>query len=291
MDTSELDQYYLHDVQKTGNILGRGSYGTVEELVKGGTLYAGKVLHPVLGVENMLKKIKLECHLLADLRHPNIVQFMGICVLSDSEYPILVMEKMDTSLDALLDSHEQLQQSIEISTKFSILLDVSKALVYLHHGRKNDPIVHRDLTARNVLLDTNLNAKIADVGNARESIDESRTLTEAPGTAAYMPPEAFGIKPDYTTSLDIFSFGHLTLYTITQVFPKNLNSSTYNDPNTRKLVARSELERREKYMELLEEKLGSDHALLHIVKLCLSNNEERRYVLKYSSKVTDKAIS
>ena len=276
MDIPELEPYLYHDVQKTGNTLGRGAYGTVEELEMGGTLYAGKAIHPILsdpnisGVENIMKKFEAECRLLADLRHPNIIQFMGICFLDGNPYPVLIMEKMDTNLAAILRNEDLL-----ISVKYSILFDVSKALLYLHDGMK-EPIVHRDLTARNVLLDKNFTAKIADVGNALSDIDESHSLTRAPGTQSYMPPEALFDKPVYTTSLDIFSFGHLTLYTINQISPDGILSYNYNDPDTRELRPRSEVERRKTYMDQLREKLGSRHVLVDIVEQCLSNNQEDR---------------
>lgn len=280
-EAPELRQFMIHNVQRTGKSLGHGAFGDVDELIMdGGTLCAGKVLHQAfldpnnLGLKTVLNKFVSECRLLADIRHPNIVQFMGICFLGRSPYPVLVMEKLDTSLDSLLESKEKLH----LSVKLHILLDVSKGLVYLHHGRAN-PIVHRDLTTRNVLIDKNsMNAKIADLGNARV-IDKdmlSRSLTQAPGTTVYMPPEALGKKPDYTTSLDIFSFGHLTLFTISQIFPGGLLSPTYVDQYTNELHARSELDRRKEYMDLLYAQLGRNHTVSHLVEHCLANRKERR---------------
>lgn len=283
-EAPELKQFMIHNVQKTWKSLGHGAFGDVEEIIMdGGTYCAGKVLHQAfldpnnLGLETVLDKFVLECRLLADIRHPNIVQFMGICFFGENPYPVLVMEKLDTSLDALLEDREQLPMSV----KLRILFDVSKGLVYLHHGRAS-PIVHRDLTTRNVLINKDsMNAKIADLGNARV-IDKgmlSRSLTQAPGTTVYMPPEALGNKPDYTTSLDIFSFGHLTLFTINQIFPGGLLSPTYVDQRTNQLHGRSELDRRQEYMDLLYGQLGKDHAVSHMVEHCLSNRKEKRCVL------------
>ena len=277
----ELEQFMIHNVQRTGKSLGHGAFGDVDEIIMdGGTLCAGKVLHQAfldpnnLGLKTVLNKFVLECQLLADIRHPNIVQFMGICFWGGSQYPALVMEKLDTSLDALLEKKEQLH----LFVKFRILFDVSKGLVYLHHGRAS-PIIHRDLTTRNVLINKDsMNAKIADLGNARV-IDKdvlSRSLTQAPGTTVYMPPEALGKKPDYTTSLDIFSFGHLSLFTINQIFPGGLLSPTYIDQHTYELHARSELDRRKEYMDLLYGQVGRNHAVSHMVEHCLSNRKERR---------------
>ena len=146
-----------------------------------------------------------------DLRHPHIVQFLGVCFLEGQMLPILVMEKMEKSLDDLLESGSNLSLTI----KQSLLADVARGLCYLHSH--NPPIVHRDLTARNVLLTASLLAKISDLGNARFINLQAANLTLLPGTVVYMPPEAFDENSEYSTQLDIFSFGHLSLFTLTEV--------------------------------------------------------------------------
>ena len=92
--------------------------------------------------------------------------------------------------------------------------------MYLHSHKPN-PVIHRDLSAKNVLLNASLEAKISDLGNSRmvrlQPRQLARTLTKVPGTMDYMPPEALEDKAVYGCSLDVFSFGHLSLYTFTQV--------------------------------------------------------------------------
>ena len=100
-----------------------------------------------------------------------------------------------------------------------MLEDVARGLLYLHtHDRQ---IIHRDLTAKNVLLTSSLVAKITDLGNSRivnlQPGQLARTLSRLPGTQDYMPPEAFTAASRYGPSLDVFSFGHLALFTLTQV--------------------------------------------------------------------------
>lgn len=108
-----------------------------------------------------------------------------------------------------------MENVIPLSYKKSILEDIARGLLYLH--TKN--IVHRDLTAKNVLLTQSLVAKIADLGNSRFLPEEEfALLTSQPGTLVYMPPEA-NTPGDYSNKLDIFSFGHLTLFTLIQVRP------------------------------------------------------------------------
>ena len=278
---SDLQRFTLHNVQRNGVKLGAGSFGTVEEVEMAGTLYAGKIWHDTLldpeneGVENMIRRFAHECELMQKVHHPNIVQFMGICFLDNSPYPILVMERLDISLDNLL----QTRQNIPLPLKLHVLHDVTKGLVHLHSMKPS--IVHRDLTTCNVLLNKHsLNAKIADLGNARMIGPGklSKTLSNNPGTQVYMPPESAGIDPAYDSSLDVFSFGHLALYVLSEAFPCNLLPATYHDPKTYALHARSELERRERYLEILHSKIGKTHALVNIVDKCLNNVPELRYV-------------
>jgi len=160
--------------------------------------------------------------MMAEMRHPHVVQFLGLCFLEGSILPVLVMERLDSSLDDLLES----TPGLPLTLKQSLLVDVVRGLLYLH--TRNPPVVHRDLSARNILLTSSLVAKVSDLGNARivnlQPGQLARTLTRIPGTMAYMPPEAFDQCSQYGPRLDIFSFGHLTLFTLTQVREGWINS-------------------------------------------------------------------
>ena len=182
---------------------------------------AGKKIHETLldvgneGVAQMVEKYLQECQLMSSLRHPNITQFLGLCFLPGTQLPLLVMERLETSLDDLLEH----MPNLPLSLKRSVLEDVASGLLYLH--KMQPPVIHRDLTSKNVLLTSSLVAKITDMGNSRivdmRPGQMARTLTEFPGTLVYMPPEALDDRHRYGPSLDIFSFGHLALYTIIQV--------------------------------------------------------------------------
>ncbi len=182
---------------------------------------AAKRMHELLmdplneGVRNTIVKYQRECQLMAGLQHPNITQFLGLCFLEGPELPLLVMERLERSVDDLLEC----VPNIPLPVKVSILTDICSGLVYLH-GRPS-PIVHRDLIARNVLLTSSLTAKITDMGNSRildlRSARLTQTMSKLPGTLVYMPPEALTETHRYGPSLDMFSFGHLALYVLTQV--------------------------------------------------------------------------
>ena len=217
-----IQQFLIANVQATGKKLGSGAYGSVEELVIDGVLCAGKRIHEALleegnaHVPSLVRKYVEECQLLSNLRHPHIVQFVGLCFFPDSSLPLLIMELLLTSLDDLLEN----TPDIPLAIKRSILADVAKGLAYLHN--RNPPIIHRDLSAKNVLLNSAMVAKISDLGNSRivtiDPLQLAKSLTRVPGTIVYMPPEAFEKTSPYGPKLDVFSFGHLALFTLTQVW-------------------------------------------------------------------------
>ena len=177
------------------------------------------------GAENIAVKYVQECQIMANLRHPNIAQFLGICFLENCLLPVLLMEKLDDCLDNLLET----VPNIPLALKRSMLEDVARGLLYLHSH--NPQIIHRDLTAKNVLLTFGLVAKITDFGNSRivnfQPGQLARTLSRLPGTLVYMPPEAFEASSRYGPSLDVFSFGHLALFVGLQVI-KILRNSLLN---------------------------------------------------------------
>ena len=186
-----------------------------------GLLCAGKKIHEILldvdniGVRDIATKYVQECQLMSELRHPNITLFLGLCFLPSCQFPLLVMERLEGSLDDLLENVPQ----ISLALKYSMLEDVTQGLLFLH---KHDPqIIHRDLTAKNVLLTSGLVAKITDLGNSRivniQPGHLAQTLTRNPGTLVYMPPEALSSAARYGPSLDVFSFGHLAIFVGLQV--------------------------------------------------------------------------
>ena len=316
MDDFGLGEFVVKDVQLGGKELGRGAYGYVEVVMVSGKRCAGKRVHEALlkdvqpaEREKMKAAFAKECRLHSSLEHENIVKFIGICFPpppppppsaseqlgeswsaddaadDDSEgrspplidLPVLLMELLSTCLDSYIDRNP----SFPLPQKRAILRDVSSGLQFLH--ALSPPVVHRDLTARNVLLDGRLRAKIADLGVARvlggvrQGSLLVSSLTTAPGNVVYMPPEALGMIPSYNETIDSFSFGVLTLYTLTQVFP-------VPDCPTRmeggSLVPISEVDRRVHYIKTLHKQLGAEHPLVKMVLQCLDNAPEKRPTAK-----------
>ena len=277
----ELEPYLLKGVRQTAECkrLGNGSFGVVNELYVQGTLCAVKQLHTSLldprmqGVDRVISRFVEECRIMTSVRHPNIIQFLGLHIFPNSIHPTLVMEKLAMSLEDLLNEANERREGIPLSLKVSILSDT---LVYLHNHKPQ--IIHRDLTSRNILLTLAMQAKITDLGNALiiDSDTVAQTMTQTPGTAVYMPPEAIHSQAKYDSTIDMFSYGHLALYTIIQEFPRDLLPATYMEESKRQLCARSEIQRREKYISILHQKMGKRHLLTHIIERCLDNLSDER---------------
>ena len=206
---SGLRRFELDGVCDTGREVGHGSYAVVKELKFRGLKCVGKKIHDILFNSAMpqeqaalLERFAGECERLGGLHHPCIVQFLGVCFEQGSPLPVLVMEYLHTTLSACVERYGVLPSEIS----YGILRDVALGLCYVHE--LSPPIIHRDLSANNVLLTSNMNAKLSDLGVAKIlNLTPARmtqmTQTKAPGTPCYMPPEALIAKPKYTSKMDI----------------------------------------------------------------------------------------
>ena len=280
-----LQQFAISSVRLTGKILGNGSYGVVLEAKMPGAACAVKKIHDIfdmeeeeegcvnqqITVENSRSKFVHECELMSRLRHPHIVQFLGVCFLQGSTTPALVTELMLTDLYTLLTSAKgkQCKPYIPLGLKYSILHDVAQGLFFLH--RSSPPIIHRDLTATNVLLNSAMVAKIADLGVARLMPTTEVPMTKRPGKAAYMPPETQGDM--YNESVDVFSFAVLTLFTLTQIFPEPLPTK-YIDKGESK--SRTEVQRRLNFLEQIRNNFKGQKGLVDVIEMCLDDIPSQR---------------
>ena len=275
---SGLRSFELSGIHDTGREVGRGSYAVVKELKFQGLKCVGKKIHDELfnsatPLEQaaMLERFAGECELLGGLHHPCIVQFLGVYFDQGSPLPVLVMEYLHTTLSACLERYGVLPKEIS----YGILHDVILGLCYLHE--LSPSIIHRDLSANNVLLTSNMNAKISDLGvakilNLSPAQMTQMTQTKAPGTPCYMPPEALIAKPKHTSKLDIYSYGVLIIHTLCGRWPIPGEAFRQDQRNPGTIIPVSEVERRAEYLQ----EIGNDHPLMGLIRQCLSNSPAHR---------------
>ena len=266
-----LDLYKLSPVHVSNRRIGAGSYATVIEVDYLGLKCAGKRIHETLlmfgDATYPVRRFQEECRLLSQIRHPNIVQFLGVHFEEGSKVPIMIMEFLPTNLSSCIEKYGILPSDIS----YSVLHDVILGLHYLHS--QTPPIIHRDLSSNNVLLTTYMNAKISDLGVARIldiSPQKACQMTEAPGTPAYMPPEVMIASPVYNSSVDTFSYGIMIIHIFSSKWPEpHLGQVSVKDG---KMVPFSEAERRENYLKIM----GKDHPLMDLVLKCIHNDPKER---------------
>ena len=279
----ELKNVTLKDVTVLNVELGRGAYGRVFIVKHGGVVCAAKKVHPIL-IESVgdeeKEKIKddfiRECLCCSSIQHTNIVQFVGVFYPSDQYgLPVMVMELMETSLTKFV---EQNKSKIAMQTKISILHDVSVGLSFLHNRKPQ--ILHRDLSSNNVMLTSQLVAKIGDLGVAKVvQADNKQTrskLTTAPGTQHFMPPEALVDNPVYGSPIDVFSFGCIAVHVFSEEWPSP-GAVKQKDPKTKKMVTLTEAERRQQYLDKMT---GRAAELRKMVEQCLDDDPDERPLMQ-----------
>ena len=270
--SDELTPYLLKNQEIDGAYrIGAGSFGSVYEVRCNGFPCIIKRLHDILIGQNVSeydrqvirRRFQEECILHSRLRHPNIVQFIGVCYGKTLKDVLsLVMEKLYTDLEKCLNDY----RIVPLPILLSILLDVAYGLLYLHS--QTPAIIHRDIKASNVLLTTDMRAKLADLGVSK--ILDVHPLSEVartmcPGTPGVMPPEALMRNPLYTTKLDVFSFGTLILHIVNHEFPMPYETFDLQRGKMSLIKRRHWLER-----------MGETHCLYHLVIQCLQDDPKTR---------------
>ena len=274
-------------------VMGSGSYGTVHRAKWYGTDVAVKKLHDIFFKTHdsselksgILRNLARELNILVQINHPNIVQFYGVYKSSRSPVSLelspdtyIVQELMVCSLYV-----RNLQRPrLSLRNVVDISLSVSSGLQYLHD--RCDPIIHRDLATKNILLSREGVAKIGDLGVAKVlNQNLSSVFTRQPGTELYMPPEVKIQGIAYDTKIDIYSFGVVMLEvnlgrgaTAGEAFEVAQCGS-----GMIKLV--SELERRKSDFE----ELGEQHPLRDLILDCLGKRESRPSAKIISQRLTD----
>ena len=255
------------DALQIGPEISRGAYGVVFQGRLGARPVAIKKIHGMLveyardttgNLATVLADFRRECELLEAAQHANVVQYLG--VFNQDGNALLVMELMQETLEQFLqDNRRTLAQEEQVS----ICMQIASGLLFLH---QHDPqILHRDLTAKNILLSDNGRVvKISDLGQAKfRPAGVQYLTTKAPGCVPYMPPECLVDNPRFTDKGDIFSFGVVVLQVATQHPP---SSGLVN------IGAMPEVERREGDLATLPD----DHPLKPTVLKCLKDDPAAR---------------
>ncbi|XP_059656168.1 cysteine-rich receptor-like protein kinase 2 [Cornus florida] len=193
------------------NKLGQGGFGTVYK----GVLPDGReiaVKRLFFNNKHRAADFYNEVNIISSVEHKNLVRLLG-CSCSGPE-SLLVYEFMpNKSLDRFIfDSIRG--KALNWERRFDIIIGTAEGLVYLHENSKNR-IIHRDIKASNILLDSRLRARIADFGLARSfQEDKSHISTAIAGTLGYMAPEYLA-HGQLTEKADVYSFGVLLLEIVT----------------------------------------------------------------------------
>jgi serine/threonine protein kinase len=205
-------------------VVGDGSFGLVYKArLSTGDVVAVKKLSP--DAFQGFREFAAEMETLSKLSHDNIVKILGYWASGPER--LLVYEYIDKgNLDQWLHepsspthpnddvfSTDIIRSPLSWETRVNIIRGVAHGLCYLHGLQK--PIIHRDIKASNVLLDSEFQAHIADFGLARRmDKSHSHVSTQVAGTIGYMPPEYRDGSNVANPKVDVYSFGVLMIETV-----------------------------------------------------------------------------
>ncbi|EOA16043.1 hypothetical protein CARUB_v10004176mg [Capsella rubella] len=259
------------------NKLGQGGFGQVYKgTFPSGVQVAVKRLSKTSGQGE--REFENEVIVVAKLQHRNLVKLLGFCL--EGEEKILVYEFVaNKSLDYFL-FDSTMQSQLDWARRYKIIGGIARGILYLHQDSRLT-IIHRDLKAANILLDADMNPKVADFGMARIfGMDQTEANTRrVVGTYGYMSPE-YAMYGHFSMKSDVYSFGVLVL----EIISGMKNSSLYQmDGNVGNLVTYTwRLWSNGSPLELVDPSFADYYQTnvitrcIHIALLCVQENVEDR---------------
>ncbi|CAN6294435.1 unnamed protein product [Urochloa humidicola] len=200
-------------------IIGEGGYGKVYRAqLQNGRLVAVKKLHPTEEEMNDERRFRSEMEILLQIRQRSIVKFYGFC--SHSEYKFLVYDYIEKGNLHMTLENEVTAKELDWQKRSNLIKDVAQAISYLHHDC-SPPIIHRDITSNNILLDRTFKAYVSDFGTARVLKPDSSNWSALAGTYGYIAPE-LSYTSVVTEKCDVYSFGVFVLEVVMGKHPKDI---------------------------------------------------------------------
>nr|XP_040249063.1 probable leucine-rich repeat receptor-like protein kinase At1g35710 [Aegilops tauschii subsp. strangulata] len=200
-------------------IIGTGGYGKVYKAqLQDGQMVAVKKLHQIEEELDDERRFRSEMEILTQIRQRSIVKMYGFC--SHPAYKFLVYDYIQQgSLHRTLEN-EELAKELDWQKRIALAIDVAQAISYLHH-ECSPPIIHRDITSNNILLDTSFKGFVSDFGTARILKPDSSNWSALAGTYGYIAPE-LSYTSVATEKCDVYSFGVVVLELVMGKYPRDL---------------------------------------------------------------------
>lgn len=260
------------------NKLGEGGFGSV---------YWGQLWD---GSQIAVKRLKVwsdevmefsaEVEKLARVRHKNLLNLRGYC--AEGQERLIVCDYMpNLSLLSHIHGQHSTESLLDWKQRMSIAIGCAEGIAYLHH-HATPPIVHRDIKASNVLLNSDFSAQVADFGFAKlipEGTTHVTTQTQVKGTLGYLSPEYTMLGGKASESCDVYSFGILLLELVTGRKPIERVSETLKSPITDWALP---LACEGKFNELADPRLNGNFVveelkrIVYIALVCADNRPEKR---------------
>ncbi|KAL6333021.1 hypothetical protein AAG906_020041 [Vitis piasezkii] len=200
--------------------IGTGGYGTVYKAqLPTGNVVALKKLHGWERDEaTYLKSFQNEVQVLSKIQHRNIIKLHGYCLHKRCMFLIYKYMERGSLFGALSNEVEALE--LDWIKRVNVVKSIVHALCYMHHDCTL-PIIHRDISSSNILLDSKLDAFLSDFGTARLLHHDSSNQTVLAGTYGYIAPE-LAYTMVVTEKCDVYSFGVVALETMMGKHPREL---------------------------------------------------------------------